>query len=116
MNNNFIEGDCVPIPQLSNVPTDSRRNDRIPVLRSVQLRTSDRIEFAAFCTDVNLSGIGIECEHMLHVGQRLELLIDAKDGHSNSVPMMVIYRMGRHYGVTALASLDEVLELLPLQS
>jgi PilZ domain len=116
VSSNSVESDCVPIPQMSNTTSDLRRTDRIPVLRQVQFRTSDQAEFAALCTDVNLGGIGIDCEHVLRVGQRLELLINTKDGRASAVPMMVIYRMGKHYGVSALASLDEVLELLPLQS
>jgi hypothetical protein len=105
----------VPIPQISNAQAELRRTDRIPVMRAVQLRTSDKVEFSALCTDVNLSGIGIDCDHRLHVGQRLELVL-SKNGNSHLVPMMVIYRMGKHYGVSALASLEDVLDLLPMQS
>jgi hypothetical protein len=105
----------VPIPQLTNTATELRKTDRFPVMREVQLRTSDNQEFSALCTDVNLSGIGLDSERLLRVGQRIELLIKSKDGSPGCVPMMVIYRMGKHYGLSALASLEEILELLPVQ-
>jgi len=90
---------------------DARRTERIPVRRNVNLRTSDGWTFKALCTDVNLSGIGIDSEHVLKVGQRVQL----EAGQSKVIPMIVIYRMGMHYGLSALASLDDVLELLPIQ-
>jgi hypothetical protein len=85
-------------------------------MRSVHLRTSDGWEFKALCTDVNLSGIGVDSDRLLKTGQRVQLEITAKDGRQSRVPMMVIYRMGKHYGSSALASLDEVMELLPIQA
>lgn len=111
----FIASDCVPIPQMTETSPEQRKTDRIPILRPVRLQTSDGMEFEALCTDVNLSGIGLDSDRLLRVGERLLLLIKSRDGVPGSVPMMVIYRMGKHYGLSALASLDDVLELLPVQ-
>jgi hypothetical protein len=102
--------DCVPLPAMPYSGTvDSRQTERIYCERLVQLRTSDKREFAATCTDVNRSGIGVECERVLAVGQRVELLL-ARD---QRVPMLVMYRMGQHYGLSALGSFEAMLELLP---
>ncbi|HET9698607.1 MAG TPA: PilZ domain-containing protein [Terriglobales bacterium] len=109
--------DCVPIPQLEgSARRDSRKTDRIAVRREVQLRTSDQRILTALCTDVNLSGIGIDTERVLKVGQRLEIELKLKNGDTARVPLMVIYRMGKHYGLSTLTSAYDLLELLPINS
>jgi hypothetical protein len=104
--------DCVPLPLDGLLGTIEQRNsERVYCQRPVQLRTSDRREFAGLCTDVNQSGIGLDSKRVLAVGQRLELMINAE----RRVPMLVIYRMGDHYGLSALGSYEMLLELLPRQ-
>ncbi len=103
--------DAVPLPIMpSSGMVEERRTDRIACLRQVRLETSDGWTFAATCTDINRTGIGMECDHVLKVGQRVEMILS--DNHR--VPMMIIYRMGHHYGLSALSSFEKVLELLPL--
>jgi hypothetical protein len=108
--------DCVPIPQLGDPTAEMRKTDRIPVRREIHLCTSDHREFAAVCTDVNLSGIGIDSDRVLKVGQRLQLELTVKGGSEVQVPLMVIYRMGKHYGLSTLGSNYDLLELLPINS
>ena len=111
--------DCFSLPpakQCAGVTINRRRLERVTVMREVNLRTSDGWQFSAMCTDVNLGGIGLETEHVLKVGQRLELELTTHNGCVQQVPLMVIYRMGTHYGLSAIASLDELLELLPEQA
>ena len=92
--------------------SDNRRAaERIPCRRSVCLETSDRRELSAICTDLNSGGIGIDTDRLLRVGQRLELLLDGQ----TRVPLLVIYRMGNHYGLSALGLEERLLELLPVQ-
>ncbi len=111
----FFGFDEVPLPHMTTgAAIDARRTDRIPIMREVQLRSSDGREFTAFCTDVNQGGIGIDTDHTLRVGQRLTLHVTTRSGELKSVPLLVIYRIGRHYGLSALASLEAVLELLPI--
>ncbi len=107
-----MSSDCVPLPQMeATVIREARKTDRIAVRRNVEFRTSDGWPFTALCTDVNLSGVGIDSDHVLKVGQRVNLQL--REG--KQIPMIVIYRMASHYGLSALASLDDVLELLPIQ-
>ena len=113
--------DYVPLPVLrsgsaENSVAECRRTERVQVMRSVAMRASDGREFSAFCTDVNLSGIGMDSEHVLKVGQRVELSVKGKNGEQHRIPLMVIYRMDRHYGLSALASQEDLLELLPEQA
>jgi PilZ domain len=104
--------DCVPLPFPGSMGTiEQRRSERVYCQRSVQLRTSDQREFSGVCTDVNQSGIGIESKRVLAVGQRLELILAGQ----KRVPMLVIYRMADHYGLSALGSFEALLELLPKQ-
>src|SRR4051812_44715542 len=110
-----MASDCVPIPQMTTTSAEQRKTDRIPILRPVHLKTADGWEFTALCTDINLSGIGIDTDRMLVIGQRVQLEVKTSDGRQSSVPMMVLYRMSQHYGLAELSSLDEVLELLPIQ-
>ena len=104
--------DCVPLPLVGSVGTTELRNsERVYCQRPVRLLTSDRREFAALCTDVNQSGIGLDSKRVLAVGQRVELMLGAEE----RVPLLVIYRMGDHYGLSALGSYERLLELLPTQ-
>jgi hypothetical protein len=108
--------DGVPLPTFDGPDLrDYRRSERVTVQRPVTLKTSDGWSFDGICTDVNLSGIGLDTDHLLKVGQRVYLEMPAKSGANRQIPMIVIYRMRKHYGLSALASLDEVLELLPVQ-
>jgi len=91
-------------------PDNRRCNERIPCRRSVCLETSDRREIFATCTDLNSTGIGLDSDRILSVGQRLELLLDSQ----TRVPLLVIYRMGNHYGMSALSSGEKLMELLPV--
>lgn len=90
---------------------DQRRAERIYCQRMVRLKTSDHREFDGICTDVNRTGIGLDSDWILAVGQRVELLL----ARGQRVPMLVIYRMGKHYGLSALKKTEAVLELLPQQ-
>ncbi len=108
--------DCVPLPRWEMTGHQGKRKtERVYCQRPVQLRTSDNREFTAACTDVNLSGIGIDSEKVLSVGQRLELLLPEVEGAQKRVPMLVIYRMNNHYGLSALAAAENVVQLLPVQ-
>ncbi len=105
----------VPLPQMSSgMVLNARRTERIPVMRNVGLRTSDGREFTALCTDVNQSGIGIDSDYMLRVGQKITMEVTTRVGDRKTVPFLVIYRMGQHYGLCALGWLEDVLELLPI--
>ncbi|HWR16760.1 MAG TPA: PilZ domain-containing protein [Terriglobales bacterium] len=109
--------ESVPLPQMeSTVLKEARKTERIAVLRPVQVKTSDGWEFTAVCTDVNLSGIGIDSDRVLRVGQRVQVEVATHVGESMPVNMLVIYRMGRHYGLTALNALEQLLELLPVNA
>jgi hypothetical protein len=50
------------------------------------------------------------------VGQRLQLQLEQNGSEQTHVPLMVIYRMGKHYGLSILASNHNLLELLPMNS
>jgi hypothetical protein len=89
---------------------DQRRRQRIPCTRPVTLVTSDDRYINALCTDLNSTGIGLDSDRILSVGQRLELLLDSQ----TRVPLLVIYRMGNHYGMSALSSGEKLMELLPV--
>ncbi len=90
---------------------DQRKTQRISCSRPITLQTSDGREVLATCTDINSTGLGLDTGNVLRVGQRLELLLDTQD----RVPLLVIYRMGNHYGLSALGSGEWLMELLPLQ-
>jgi hypothetical protein len=94
---------------------DHRHSNRIPCRIEVHLRGSDGQEYAAICVDVNRNGIGIESQQVFAVGQRLNLVI-RKSSETTLVPMLVIYRMDKHYGLSALGAYDQVLNLLPHQA
>ena len=104
--------DCVPLPFAGSVGTMEQRNsERVYCQRPVRLRTSDQREFSGICTDVNQGGIGIDTKWVLAVGQRVELILS----ENTRVPMLVIYRIREHYGLSALGSFEALLELLPTQ-
>ena len=104
--------DCVPLPTMQTLQTIEKRiTERIFCQRVVRLRTSDHRELTATCTDVNGSGIGVDSDHVFAVGQRVELLLS----QDRRVPMLVVYRMGQHYGLSALGAHESVLELLTKQ-
>jgi hypothetical protein len=104
--------DSVPLPSMFSVGAiENRRSERIHCHRLVQLLRSDHRELAATCTDVNECGIGIDCDRVLAVGQRVQLLLSKEQ----RVPMLVIYRMDQHYGLSALGSCELLLELLTQQ-
>jgi PilZ domain len=112
-----MPSEYVPISRFHSLAVaENRATERISVQREVRFRTSDKREFSAMCTDVNFGGIGIDCDRILKVGQRLELSVERPDGGEVKVPMMVIYRMGRHYGLSALANSDGLLELVPVNA
>lgn len=110
--------ECFSLPptKANGQPPERRQLERVTVMRPVDLRTSDGWHFSGMCTDVNLGGIGLDSDHVLKVGQRIELELKRRDGRQSQIPLMVIYRMGNHYGLSAIASLDELLELFPQQS
>jgi hypothetical protein len=95
---------------------DFRHSARIHCRVPITLRTSDGRDISAVCLDVNRNGIGIESQHVFTVGQRLNLLVAKSKGDPSLVPMLVIYRMDKHYGLSALGAFEEVLNLLPAQS
>lgn len=90
---------------------EQRRIQRIPCSRPVKLLTSDDREVEALCTDLNSSGLGLDTRQILAVGQRVELLV----GEQTRVPLLVIYRMGNHYGLSAITGGEKLLSLLPVQ-
>lgn len=105
---------CVPLPDMNDPQThDSRRTPRVPCRVPVTLRRSDGRDVPAICTDVNASGIATESESILAVGERVKLLVHKHNGEVRPVPMLVMYRMERHYGLSALDGFEDVLELLP---
>lgn len=109
--------DCVPLPDMNDLAApDSRRTPRVPCRVPVILRRSDGREVGAICTDVNASGIATESESVLAVGERVKLLVRKRDGEVKPVPMLVMYRMEKHYGLSALDGFEDVLDLLPSQA
>ena len=108
--------DCVPLPEMDTADTaEKRRTTRIACRLPVLLQTTDRRDVEATCLNVNSSGIGIETESVLSVGQRLKLLLRKHSGELKPVPMLVIYRMEKQYGLSALDSYEDLLDLVPLQ-
>jgi len=95
--------------------SEKRRTPRVYCRVPVTLRSSDGRDISATCMDVNYNGVGIESEHKLSVGQRLELLVRKNDGKVTPVPMLVMFRMDKHYGLSALDAFEDVLDLIPLQ-
>lgn len=108
--------DCVPLPDMTDQSSEKRRSPRVFCRVPVTLRSSDGREISATCLDVNFNGVGLETEHALTVGQRLELLVRKNGGEVTPVPMLVIFRMDKHYGLSALDAYEDVLELIPMQS
>ncbi len=107
--------DYVPIPEMDNPSQDKRRSARIPCRVPVTLRSTDGRDIQAICLDVNQDGIGIETYNQLAVGQRLELLVPKGNGDVKTVPMLVMFRMKTHFGLSALAAHEHVLDLIPTQ-
>jgi hypothetical protein len=101
-------GVWMPIPLMPSA-VDLRHSERMYCQASLRLRTSDGLEFPAMCTDITRTGVGVDCERVLAVGQRVELLVSDK----RMVAMMVIYRMADHYGLSAVGACDALLEILP---
>jgi PilZ domain len=95
--------------------SDQRKSTRIFCNVPVLLQAADGSEFSATCLDVNCNGVGIECGSILKVGQRVNLLI-AGSGSSSTVPMLVLYRMDKHYGLSALGAFEDLLRLIPCQA
>jgi len=95
---------------------EKRRSQRIFCRVPVTLRAYDGREIPATCLDVNFNGVGLETEGPLAVGQRIELLVRRRDGEVTPVPMLVIFRMEKHYGLSALDAYEDILELIPTQA
>ncbi|HUN87965.1 MAG TPA: PilZ domain-containing protein [Terriglobales bacterium] len=96
--------------------SEKRRSERIFCRVPVTLRSYDGREIPATCLDVNFNGVGLETEGPLSVGQRIELLVRKRNGDVTPVPMLVIFRMEKHYGLSALDAYEDVLELIPTQA
>lgn len=94
---------------------ENRRTPRVPCRVPVTLRRSDGRDVPALCVDVNASGIATESDSVFAVGERVKLLVRKRGGEVKPVPMLVMYRMERHYGLSALDGFEDVLELLPTQ-
>ena len=108
---------CVPLPVMNDkFQPDKRRSSRIFCRVPVTLRAYDGREISATCLDVNFNGVGLETDGPLSVGQRVELLVRKRGGEVTPVPMLVIFRMERHYGLSALDAYEDVLELIPAQA
>ena len=101
---------------MNDQPSDRRRSSRVHCHVPVTLQSSDGRDIPAVCLDVNSNGVGVETEHRLAVGQRVELLVRKKNGKIARVPMLVIFRMEKQYGLSALDSYEDVLELIPVQA
>ena len=109
--------DCVPLPDMNHPESpDHRRTPRVPCRVPVTLHRSDGRVVSAVCTDINASGIATESDSVLTVGERVKLLVHKHDGEVRPVPMLVMYRMEKHYGLSALDGFEDVLELLPTQA
>jgi len=109
--------DCVPLPEMTEIATvDRRASPRVPCRVPVILRRSDGRDVPAICTDVNASGIATETDSVLAVGERVKLLVTKKNGEVRPVSMLVMYRMEKHYGLSALDCFEDVLDLLPTQA
>ncbi len=96
--------------------TDKRRSPRVQCRVPVTLRSSDGRDVSATCLDINFNGIGIETHNRLAVGQRVQLMVSGRDGEVTPVPMLVIFRMDTHYGLSALGAFEHVLDLLPVEA
>jgi hypothetical protein len=107
--------DCVPLPEMDAKHQNRRRSARVYCRVPVTLRSSDGRDIQATCLDVNHNGIGIETHNQLAVGQRLQLLVP-KNGDVKAVPMLVMFRMNTHYGLSALDAYEHVLDLIPTQA
>jgi hypothetical protein len=94
----------------STAVMENRKAARMPSGHSVCLRSSVGTDVHGICTDVNSGGLGVDTDVVLRVGQRMDLVLERK-----TVPMLVIYRMGNHYGLSSLAAFDEWMEFLPEQ-
>jgi hypothetical protein len=90
-----------------------RRSHRVFCRVPVTLRSTDGRDISAICLDVNQNGVGIETHNQLAVGQRLQLLVPHKNGEISPVPMLVMFRMNTHYGLSALDAYEQVLDLIP---
>jgi len=108
--------DCVALPEMDHPRKDKRRSPRVFCRVPVTLRSTDGRDISAVCLDVNRNGVGIETHSRLAVGQRLELLVHGKNGEVTPVPMLVMFRMDKHYGLSALGAYEHVLNLLPPQA
>jgi PilZ domain len=109
--------DCVPLPDMNDLPSpDLRRSPRVPCRVPVTLRRSNGRDISAICVDVNASGIATESDSVLAVGERVKLLVLKQNGEVRPVPMLVMYRMERYYGLSALEGFEDVLDLLPTQA
>jgi len=108
--------DCAPLPEMDHPRKDKRRSPRVFCRVPVTLRSTDGRDISAVCLDVNRNGVGIETHSRLAVGQRLELLVHGKNGEVTPVPMLVMFRMDKHYGLSALGAYEHVLDLLPPQA
>jgi hypothetical protein len=107
----------VPLPEMdSQLETEQRRSPRIYCRVPVQLRASDGRDFTAMCIDVSANGIGVQSNLLLGVGLRLHLVVPKPNGDISLVPMLVIYRMENHYGLSALGAYKDVLDLIPMQA
>jgi len=107
--------DCVPLPAMDE-KQDKRRSPRVNCHVPVTLRSSDGRDLSATCLDINLNGIGVETHNRLAVGQRVQLLVPSKNGDVTPVPMLVIFRMDKQYGLSALGAFEHVLDLLPIEA
>lgn len=117
MNSRSHAVDCVPLPEMNDPETtEIRRTPRVPCRVPVMLRRSDGRDVSAICTDVNASGIATESDSVLAVGERVKLLVRKHNGEVKPVPMLVMYRMEKHYGLSALDGFEDVLDLLPTQA
>jgi hypothetical protein len=95
--------------------SDLRRSPRTSCHVPITLRASDGGYIEAICLDVNYNGVGIKTEGALTVGQRLQLLARTNDGGTTAVPMLVIFSMEKHYGLSALEASEEILEQITMQ-
>jgi hypothetical protein len=95
--------------------SDLRRSPRLSCRVPITLQAPDGRYIEAMCLDVNYNGVGIKTESELKVGQRLQLLARTNDGGTTAVPMLVIFSMEKHYGLSALEACEEVLDQIPMQ-
>jgi hypothetical protein len=79
---------------------DKRRNDRLAThvpIRIVSLGGS-RVSLDGVCTDISISGLGLDTAAVLQVGDIVEFEFVQADDMPLRYRARILYRVGNHYG------------------